>query len=143
MSEQERFLTALKAMEEKVQTYSADVEKYKDELIGIIVYLMHKHHYTEISIPVGHHRDCVETRTIRLGVGEEAISVIMEAKPQTFDEFVANPPKPDEASTGEMHRHNAGEVAIQHEQQQNWFQLAQAICNPGEEILPAIDRNAI
>jgi len=143
MSEQERFVDVLEKLEARVQEYTGEVERHQDQLIGIIVYLMHKHHYTDLNIPLGHHRDCVENRTVRIGISEDALSVAVEAKPQTFDEFVVNPPKPDEVSTGEMLRKNKGEIAIEHHQQENWYQLAQAICNPGEPILPAIDKDAI
>ncbi len=82
-----KFAEVIQKLEAATEEYTKTVQEHQEQLIGIIVWLMNKHHYTELTIPEAHHRDACQSRTVKIGFEEETVKVYMEAKPQTYDDY--------------------------------------------------------
>lgn len=145
-TENDRIETALDKLIKGQDEFIELANLHAEQLIGIIVWLMHKHKYEYLIIPRGHHQDAVESRTIKLEVDEEFVRVHMKPRPITYDEIV---------NKGEerLSKEQLGQViavdlcetlglplAAEMFRNPDYFELAKDICNP---VLPAIDGSVV
>jgi hypothetical protein len=69
--------------------YTAVVEEDRKILVGVIVYLMHKHRYETLTIPTGHLKDAMESRSIHIDATDDnQAKVTINPREITYDEIV-------------------------------------------------------
>lgn len=74
-------------LEKRIAEYTQDVEQNQRMLCGMLLWLMNKHHYRTLDIPLQALNEITDYKDLNVNFNGESVEIAAMIKAQTFDEF--------------------------------------------------------